>query len=92
MAITTCIKCSGHSFELSSFAPIGESHKVTILQCSTCGTPVGLLDGVSGLQMKVLQDQITSIDNRPHPHCECADGISMSRGLRGEKRPADCPN
>jgi hypothetical protein len=28
MAITTCIKCSGHSFELSSFAPIGESHKV----------------------------------------------------------------
>ena len=54
----------GHSFELSSFAPIGESHKVTILQCSTCGTPVGLLDGVSRLQMKVLQDQITSIDNK----------------------------
>ena len=64
MAITTCIKCSGHSFELSSFAPIGEGHKVTILQCTTCGTPVGLLDRVSGLQMELLQEQITSIDDR----------------------------
>jgi len=64
MAITTCIKCSGHSFELSSFAPIGESHKVTILQCSTCGTPVGLLDRITGLQIEALRDQITSIDDR----------------------------
>jgi hypothetical protein len=64
MATTTCIKCSGHSFEFSSFPPIGESRKVTILQCATCGTPVGLLDRVSGLQMEALQDQIMSIDDR----------------------------
>jgi hypothetical protein len=64
MAITTCIKCSGHNFELSSFAPIGESHKVSILQCTNCGTPVGLLDRVSGLQIKILQDHVASIDNR----------------------------
>jgi hypothetical protein len=64
MATTTCVKCSGHNFELSSFVPKGESHKVTILQCVTCGTPIGLLDRVSGLQMVALQNQITSIDDR----------------------------
>ena len=76
MAITTCIKCSGHSFELSSFAPIGENHEVTILQCSTCGAPVGLLDGVSGLQMKVLQDPVPSIDDRLTLIAEDAVGIT----------------
>jgi hypothetical protein len=64
MAATTCIKCSGHNFEFSSFAPIGESRKITILQCATCGTPVGLLDRITGLQIEALRDQITSIDDR----------------------------
>jgi hypothetical protein len=29
MAVSTCIKCGGHSFELVLFTPLGESHKFT---------------------------------------------------------------
>jgi ribosomal protein L37E len=44
MAVSTCIKCGGQSFELVPFTPIGESHKLTTVQCSSCGTPIGILD------------------------------------------------
>ena len=27
MAISTCLKCAGHSFELAMLTPMGESHK-----------------------------------------------------------------
>jgi hypothetical protein len=33
MAVATCIKCGGHSFELALFTPLGESHKLTMVQC-----------------------------------------------------------
>jgi hypothetical protein len=48
MAVSTCIKCSGHSFELALFTPLGESKKFSIVQCSNCGTPVGVVDPASG--------------------------------------------
>jgi len=32
MAISTCSKCGGRSFELALFTPIGESKKVTLVQ------------------------------------------------------------
>src|SRR5438477_13085597 len=37
MAVSTCIKCSGHSFEVVLFTPIGGSRKLSIMQCSSCG-------------------------------------------------------
>jgi hypothetical protein len=40
MAVSTCLKCAGHSFELVMFTPMGESHKLKIVQCSNCGTPI----------------------------------------------------
>jgi hypothetical protein len=59
MAVPTCIKCSGHGFELVSFAPIGESRKITVLQCASCGTPVSVLP-----QTEAIRDQVASIDER----------------------------
>ncbi len=47
MAVSTCLKCDGHSFELAMFTPMGESHKLTIVQCSGCGTPIAVLDRAS---------------------------------------------
>jgi hypothetical protein len=63
MAVSTCIKCDGHSFELAMFTPLGESHKLTMVQCANCGTPVGVLDMVSRTAIEALQDKIAAIDD-----------------------------
>jgi hypothetical protein len=62
MAVSTCIKCDGHSFELALFTPLGESHKLTMLQCATCGTPVGVLDTASRAAIEALQGRVAAID------------------------------
>ena len=64
MAVSICIKCGGHSFELALFTPIGDSRKLTLVQCSSCGTPVGALDPASGLQIEALKKQIAAIDEK----------------------------
>jgi hypothetical protein len=64
MAISTCIKCSGHGFELARVTPIGESHKLAIVQCAQCGTPVGVIDPAIGPQVEALKHQIAAIDDR----------------------------
>lgn len=64
MAVSTCLKCAGHSFELALLTPMGESHKLTIVQCSGCGTPIGVLDPASGLLLNALKGQIAAIDAR----------------------------
>ena len=64
MAIATCSKCEGHSFELSLFTALGESKKLTIVQCAQCGTPVGALDPAVGPQIETLKHQVAAIDER----------------------------
>jgi hypothetical protein len=64
MAVSTCFKCAGHSFELTLLTPIGESKKLTLVQCSQCGTPVGALDPATGPQIEALKNQIADIDER----------------------------
>lgn len=64
MAVSTCAKCSGHSFELALFTPIGENKKLTMVQCSGCGTPIGVLDPATGPQIEALKNQIADIDER----------------------------
>jgi hypothetical protein len=64
MTVSTCFKCAGHSFELTLFTPIGESKKLTLVQCSQCGTPVGALDPATGPQIEALKNQIADIDER----------------------------
>lgn len=64
MTISTCIKCSSHGFELALFTPIGDSRKLTLVQCSSCGTPVGALDPTNGLQIEALKKQIAAIDEK----------------------------
>jgi hypothetical protein len=64
MAIPTCIKCSGHSFEFALFTPIGEARQLTLVQCSNCGTPVGALDPLSGPEVLALTQEIAAIDEK----------------------------
>jgi hypothetical protein len=63
MAVSTCIKCDGHSFELARFTPLGESHKLTMVQCASCGTPVGALDTASRAEIEALQGKVAAIDD-----------------------------
>jgi hypothetical protein len=64
MAVSTCIKCGGHGFEQARFTPVGESHKLAIVQCAGCGTPIGVLDPGSGPLLEALKNQIAAIDDR----------------------------
>jgi hypothetical protein len=60
MAISTCAKCSGHTFERGLVTPLGEQRAVPVLQCAGCGTAIGTLD--SHLAIESLQNQIAHID------------------------------
>ena len=64
MAISTCQRCAGHSFELALFTPLGTSQKLTLVQCSGCGTPVGVLDPTTGSQIDALKNQVAAVDER----------------------------
>jgi hypothetical protein len=57
MAVSTCVKCSAHGFELALFTPIGESQKIMMVQCSSCGTPVGILNADARPLIDVLRSQ-----------------------------------
>jgi hypothetical protein len=62
MAASTCIKCDGHSFELALLTPLGESHKLRMVQCATCGTPVGVIDTAARAAIEALQGKVAAID------------------------------
>ncbi len=64
MAVSTCIKCCGHSFEVVLFTPIGGSRKLSIVQCLSCGTPIGVMDPATGLEIEALKAQVAAIDDR----------------------------
>ena len=64
MAVSTCIKCGGHSFEVGRLTPLGESHRLTLVQCGQCGTPIGVLDPGIGSQLEALKSEVAAIDAR----------------------------
>jgi hypothetical protein len=79
MAVSTCIKCDGHSFELARFTPIGESKKLTIVQCSQCGTPIGAMDPAIGPQIEALKSQIAAIDERLNRIAKALQELTVRR-------------
>ena len=64
MSVSTCIKCRGHSFAVVLFTPVGGSQKLSIVQCSGCGTPIGMMDLATGPQIEALKAQVAAIDER----------------------------
>jgi hypothetical protein len=75
MAVSICLKCAGHSFELASFTPLGARHKLTIVQCSGCGAPIGVLDPATGPQIEALKNQIAAIGREAQPDRKSAAGL-----------------
>ncbi len=41
MALSTCPKCGGHSFEMVENTPSRSSYKIMFIQCASCGAVVG---------------------------------------------------
>ena len=60
MAVSTCAKCGGHTFERGLVTPLGEQRTVPVLQCAGCGTVIGTLD--AQFVIESLQNQIAHID------------------------------
>jgi hypothetical protein len=81
MAVSTCARCNGHSFELSLFTPLGEARKLTMVPCSTCGTPIGTLDPALGPQIDALKHQVATIDERLN---------RIAKALQKHRGPAIC--
>lgn len=64
MMVPTCLKCGGHSSEVRLFTPLGQSYKLSMVQCSSCGVPVGVLDPKLAFRFEALKAQIANIDER----------------------------
>jgi hypothetical protein len=64
MAMSTCIKCGEHGFELANSEQTGGLSKFTLVQCKYCGVPVGAVDTAIRGEIEVLRRQITSINER----------------------------
>ena len=44
MAISTCVKCDGHSFQVVEKDLTGAQYKLMFVQCSSCGGVVGVTE------------------------------------------------
>ena len=44
MALSTCVKCDNHHFQLVEYSPTGSNYKFNFIQCSHCGGVVGVTD------------------------------------------------
>ena len=64
MAVSTCAKCGGHSFELAPLTPIGTTRKLSLVQCAQCGTVVGMLEPANAAQAETLQKYVAAIDEK----------------------------
>lgn len=61
---STCVKCGGHNFEVALFTPFEQSYKLQMVQCASCGTPVGVFDPSTDVRAARLSAQVASIDER----------------------------
>ena len=65
MALTKCIKCGGHYFEVVEHEPRGSNFKNIFVQCSSCGTPVGVMDYYNiGSLMKKQEDKLDELTSK----------------------------
>ncbi len=68
MAISTCAHCQNQTFELQDAKISGPHFQVLLVQCASCGTPVGVMESRSfpllqeqDARLKHLEQQVSSI-------------------------------
>lgn len=64
-SISTCAKCGGSSFKVVLQEPSGSNYKLNFVQCSSCNTPVGVLEYYNtSAQLEDQKKQIASLGSR----------------------------
>ncbi len=59
MAMSTCIKCGGHSFEMVEATPMKSNFIVMFIQCSKCGGVVGITDYYQiGTELQIIKKKL----------------------------------
>ncbi len=62
---STCAKCGGHSFKIETKEPAGSRYKFNFVQCTSCESPVGVLDFFNtGAQLEEQKREISSLHGR----------------------------
>lgn len=65
MAWTACAKCANRFFELSEHEPTGSRVKINLVQCSSCGTPVGAMEYYNaGSLLKIQEKTLNDLSSR----------------------------
>jgi hypothetical protein len=65
VAKTTCPKCNGSFFEIATISPIGGRFKKTVIQCTSCGTPIAASDFLNvGEQTEKILERLDEIERR----------------------------
>ena len=60
---------------------VSKPAKLTIIQCSGCGAPIGVMDPATGPQIEALKNQIAAIDEKLNRiACESAAGLNDRAG------------
>lgn len=59
MAMSTCVKCGGHRFEVKENEPTGAMFKLLFIQCSGCGGVVGVTEYFNiGATLGIIADKL----------------------------------
>jgi hypothetical protein len=88
MALSKCPKCNNGFFELKSFEPRGARYKQNFIQCSMCGTPVGVVGFYdAGSLIKEQEEEIAELQKRlkvVEAYCRNIDQnlVKISRSMR----------
>ena len=57
MARSTCAKCGNGTFELKEQAPRSSTYELLFVQCTSCGAPVGVIEGRTISDMMIRQNR-----------------------------------
>jgi len=62
---STCGKCGGHSFKIQLQEPAGSRFKLNFVQCTSCSTPVGVLEYFNtSAQLEEQKKEIAALSSR----------------------------
>ncbi len=64
MATSKCPKCGNTSFEMKEHTPDKSNYKLEFVQCSSCGTVVGVMDYFNiGTRINEVDEKIDKLIN-----------------------------
>lgn len=63
--ISKCPKCNNTFFELEENSPSGSNYKLLFVQCSSCGSVLGVMDFFNiGTKISIVEEMIEKLDKK----------------------------